>query len=196
MRMARSRSMLGLISSGSTVMTPKNPGPIPLPRLHLVLAGVQHALIGGYAVNAWLPPRLTGDIDLTIAADRAGFERLAERLAVEGLTRTKEQGAGAPSGPDFQRFMSRDRRIVVEIQAAKTPFQHEVIRRAQPLPAGLRVATPEDLIVLKLIADRGKDAEDLQGLCGLSGLDWEHVKRWALVWGVQDRLLRYRKVHE
>jgi hypothetical protein len=37
--------------------------------------------------------------------------------------------------------------------------------------------TPEDLIVMKLIAHRPKDRIDLLGLVALPGLDWSYVER-------------------
>lgn len=72
----------------------------------------------------------------------------------------------------------------MEIQAAKTALQREVIRRAVVSEEGMRVATAEDLVILKLIADRPKDQADLAGLVRLPGLDWAHVERWAEQWGL------------
>ena len=93
------------------------------------------------------------------------------------------------------RFVSRDRAVIIEIQTAKTEFQRDAVRRGVTAGAGLRVATPEDLIVFKLIANRAKDRNDLLGLVRLPNLDWQHVERWATKWGVLEALslLRTRK---
>lgn len=40
-------------------------------------AGIEYALIGGHAVNAWVEPRFTADIDLTIEAGVAQMRQLA-----------------------------------------------------------------------------------------------------------------------
>ncbi|MBX3028164.1 nucleotidyl transferase AbiEii/AbiGii toxin family protein [bacterium] len=159
----------------------------------LASLGSDYAIIGAHAVNCWLEPRVTADIDVTVAADRARLDALRARFAREGFRVAREHGADAPSGPDFVRFVSADGEIVIELQAAKTAFQREVVRRAVPTPLGLRVATVEDLIVLKLIADRTKDQSDLEGLLGLGALDWAHVEKWAAAWGVFDRLQRKRR---
>jgi hypothetical protein len=159
----------------------------------LASIGADYAVIGAHAVNCWLEPRLTGDIDLTVAADRAQLDSLRARLSSEGFRVAREYGAEAPSGPDFVRFVSADGELVIEVQAAKTEFQREVIRRAAGTANGLRVATVEDLIVLKLIADRTKDQVDLEGLLGLGALDWAYVEKWAMVWGVLDRLQSKRR---
>ena len=153
-------------------------------------AGLSHALIGGHAVNAWLEPRFTADIDLVIAVAAAALSRFRQTLAAEGFVVDVEDGAQEPSGPDFVRFVSADGLVRVEIQVAKTPFQREVIQRARVDDTGLCVATPEDLIVMKLIANRPKDQIDLIGLLGLAALDWPYIERWADEWGVTDVLRR------
>jgi hypothetical protein len=167
----------------------------PLPYVARLLAslGKDYAVIGAHAVNCWLEPRLTGDIDVTVAADRTQLESLRERLSREGFRVSREYGAEASSGPDFVAFVSADGEIVIELQVAKTAFQREVVQRAVCTPQGLRVATVEDLIVLKLIADRIKDQPDLVGLLGLGALDWAYVEKWATTWGVLDRLHRKRR---
>jgi hypothetical protein len=43
-------------------------------------AGIEYALIGGHAVNAWVEPRFTADIDVTIEAGVAQMERLTAVL--------------------------------------------------------------------------------------------------------------------
>lgn len=155
-------------------------------------AGVPYVLIGGHAVNAWLEPRFTADVDLTVQAGAAELARLGAVLQAAGYRREARHGAEQASGPDFERYASADRLVVIEIQAAKTALQREVIRRGVVGTEGLRVATPEDLIVLKLIADRPKDQGDLAGLVRLPGLDWAYVEGWAEQWGVLDRLRALR----
>ena len=154
--------------------------------------GIDYALIGGHAVNAWLEPRFTGDVDIVVAAGSDDFDRLKRILADQGFTVTREYGAEQPSGPDFVRFESASSPLVIEVQAAKTRFQGEAIRRATPGASGARIATVEDLIVMKLIADRPKDQVDLVGLVTLPEIDWAYVEHWAEEWQVLDRLERIR----
>ena len=63
-----------------------------------------YALIGGHAVNVWLEPRFTADVDVTVAADSAALARARAALEAAGYRVTAEQGADLPSGPDFVRF--------------------------------------------------------------------------------------------
>ena len=158
----------------------------------LEASGVPYAIIGAHAVNVWLEPRFTADIDVTVQAGAPELEQLKTVLTARGFSVAREHGADLPSGPDFVRFTSPDSTIVVEVQAAKTDFQREVIRRSV-IERGARVATPEDLIVLKLIAGRAKDEVDLVGLVRLPAVDWPYVEHWASEWGVVDRLARVRQ---
>jgi len=154
-------------------------------------AGLPYAIIGGHAVNAWLEPRFTADVDITVVADGLGLAALDAAFREAGYSLTREYGAELPSGPDFVRWVSVEG-DVAEVQLAKTDFQREVVRRAVQNESGARVASPEDLIVLKLIADRAKDRIDLQGLAALPDIDWAYVEGWAREWDVLDRLDRLR----
>lgn len=167
----------------------------PLARVVALLdrVGIEYAVIGAHGVNAWLEPRFTADVDITANIDSDAATKLQAAFAAEGLEIANVLGGALPSGPDFVRFASADRMVVLEIQAAKTDLQRELIRRARRTSDGIPVATPEDLIILKLIADRPKDRQDLLGLLALPGLDWAHVDRWAAEWDVSERLAALRR---
>jgi hypothetical protein len=155
-------------------------------------AGVPWALIGGHAVNVWLPPRATGDIDVTVVADGDGMARTRDALERIGYRAGFVANEQAASGPDFIRFSGPMGEMSVEIQAAKTGFQRDVVERARCTPRAPRVpvATAEDLLVFKLIADRSKDQADLRGLVALAGLDWTYIRARAAEWDLNDRLER------
>ena len=154
--------------------------------------GVRYALIGGHAVNAWLEPRFTSDVDITVEAGVAEMNRLRQALASAGYAVEDQHGSELASGPDFVRIVSQDGEVVLELQAAKTALQEEVLSRAQRDGRGLRIATPEDLIVLKLIANRRKDQVDLLGLCALEGLDWPYIEHWVEDWDLAAALAAVR----
>jgi hypothetical protein len=143
-------------------------------------------------VNAWIEPRFTADVDITIVLTAETSRQLTAAFERAGLAQTTAHGAGQPSGPDFVRFASPDRLLAVEFQAAKTGFQRELVQRAASRADGLQVATPEDLIILKLIANRAKDRLDLLGLLQLPGIDWPYVTRWAREWEVDSLLAELR----
>ncbi|MBP6843797.1 MAG: nucleotidyl transferase AbiEii/AbiGii toxin family protein [Kofleriaceae bacterium] len=163
------------------------PGPFAVVALVVARAGLRACLIGGHAVNTWIEPRFTSDIDLTVLADRPALERALEELAVHGYQVVQAVGADAPSGPDFLRLAAASG-PPLDIQTAKTDYQRQLIARAVATREGLPVATAEDLVILKLIAHRPKDVVDLRGLVALPDLDWAYVEQWAAAWEVADRL--------
>lgn len=167
----------------------------PLADLAAVLerAGIPYAVIGAHAVNVWIEPRFTADIDVAVQASADDLERLRALLKEHGYTVAREFGGMLPSGPDIIRCVASDGVSVVKLQIAKSMLQREIIRRAISAGSGAaRVATVEDLIVMKLIADRPKDHVDLMGLIALPDIDWEYIEHWAREWDVLDRLRRVR----
>ncbi len=153
--------------------------------------GLSYAVIGAYAVNVWLEPRFTADIDIVIQAEQEHLVALKDALAEKGFTQAEEMPVNSPSGPDFIRFSSDQDVLSLEVQISKMDYQEEVIRRSRSVD-GLKIATPEDLIVMKLIADRPKDHIDLQGLIQLPDIDWPYIEKWASEWEINDRLSRVR----
>jgi hypothetical protein len=158
-------------------------------------AGLRCALIGGHAVNAWAEPRYTKDFDLVVMADAPAVSAVMSRLVEEGFSVTRLQEPNAGSGPDFIRLERGDRPDIVEFQAAKTDYQELIIERAIQLTgARLPVATPEDLLVLKLIANRVKDQDDMFRLSQQDGIDWQYVEHWAAIWDVSNSLENLRRI--
>jgi hypothetical protein len=158
-------------------------------------AGISGCLIGGVAVNFVLEPRTTEDVDLTIPADAEAISRLRSAFLAAGYVVRTEAAPDAASGPDFLRFVRKDS-SPIEFLTAKTPFQENVLSRATALEGTRRlsVATPEDLIVLKLLADRTKDLRDLLGLLELPNLDWSYIEREIRFWDLGGRLDRIRRM--
>lgn len=156
------------------------------------------AIIGAVARNAWAPPRATTDLDLTVQGDADLLVRVDEALSGLGYRLVREQRADpADDLPDIKILRCEDAELrQVDILVAKTPFEEEVLRRAAMVEVGsieVPVATPEDLIVYKLLADRPRDREDVRAVVrtlarGARPLDWGHVERWARFWRIEDRL--------
>lgn len=157
------------------------------------LADLRVALIGGAAVNAFEDPRFTKDVDLTVTAKADAVSRFVSILLEHGFVMVRDEGEGAPSGPDFVQLRRPGTMDVVDIIVAKTEYQDQVIARAvAPAEDSLPVATAEDLIVLKLIANRPVDHTDTYLLGRDNAIDWAYVAHWAAAWGIADRLAALR----
>jgi hypothetical protein len=129
-------------------------------------------IIWGIAVIARGVPRQTIDIDATVAAADLDLEQVLETLASHRIT---------PRIADALDF-ARTRQVLLlrhdptgtplEVSLAWLPFEMEALARATFVDFGgvrIRVATAEDLIVLKAVAWRDRDRGDIERLLLLHG---------------------------
>ena len=160
------------------------------------------AIIGAVARNAWAPPRATTDLDLTVVADHETLMAVAGALQSLGYSRVREQRAepGDPL-PDILIFRAEDPELrQVDVLVAKTPFEDDVLRGAEAIAVEelkVPVASPEAIVVYKLLADRPRDREDIRAILRTQArtarpFDWPYVERWAEFWQIRDRLDRLR----
>ena len=166
-------------------------------------AKVDAAFIGAIAVIAWSRVRTTTDVDLVVSAEPSELARLRPCLERRGFS------VGAPvtsdpgeSVPDISVFWSGNRPSVrVDIFHAKTEFEREALRLAVPAEVAgqhIRVATPEAVIVYKVLASRAKDELDLRAVfeaavASKRVLGWASIERWCAEWGIADRLAPWRQ---
>ena len=72
---------------------------------------------------------------------------------------------------------------LIDLSLAGTPFESEVLQRAlRKTVAGqsIRLATPEDLVILKAIAHRPQDLDDMDTILrSHAELDLARVRRWV-----------------
>ena len=143
-------------------------------------------------VNAWFVPRFTNDVDFLVVPSAQLISRFEEAASALGYDYERRQDEGGASGPDFLRMVDSQGNAF-DIQTAKTDYQMLVLERAvRSEPEGVLVATPEDLLILKLIANRSKDRGDLLNLVARNGLDWQYIDQWAEIWDVTERLRAIR----
>lgn len=156
------------------------------------------AIVGAVARNAWAPPRATTDLDLAVSATGEVLEAIRDALTSAGFRPVRRQQADAEDPfPDLLVFRSQESSPKqVDLLVAKTAFEAEVLRRAvriEVCDVEIPVATPEDVVVYKLIADRHRDREDILAVLRTQAragrrVDWHYIGRWAKYWHVDDRL--------
>lgn len=126
---------------------------------------VPYVLIGGLAVSLWGEPRSTLDIDLSLWVEPAEFD--ATVGAISARMRPLPQDALAFVRETRVLPVMSSQGVRADLVFAALPPELEAIRRAQPMLVGSRtvnVASLEDLILMKLVSEREKDAEDAQRL--------------------------------
>ncbi len=123
------------------------------------------ALIGGVAVIARASTRPTEDIDLIAKAAPADVDALLALAAKHGYAFDADARELASMG--LVRLYSASAKKTgygLDILFADNPYYEQILSRATPVDlAGvtLKVATAEDLVLLKLEANRPGDIEDI-----------------------------------
>ena len=155
-----------------------------LGKIALILkkAQIPYMVIGGQAVLVYGEPRMTRDIDITLDADIDTLDDIL--LALDNT-------AFRPLPLDVHQFATNTRvlpiqddetKIRVDLIFSFSSYEHVAIGRSKVLNLnGIDVsfASPEDLVIHKLVAGRPRDIEDCQSiLLRQRGLDVHYIEKW------------------
>ncbi len=158
-----------------------------------------YAFMGALGAIAWGRPRATTDLDLVVVCDGGQFRKLSDALLAAGFERGKGVGSADPSDPldDIAIFWAGANPAVrVDLFIAKLDFEREVVAsalEARLFGVSVKVARPEAMLVYKLLAGRPKDLIDVESILESRALakqviDWDMTRRWAAVWGIEDKV--------
>ena len=145
-------------------------------------AGISSIVIGGVAVAAWGDPRVTRDVDLKVLLERDDADRLLALLSPDYT----------PLLPDPLQALKKQAMVFVQdargtrldLLLADTPYDVIAIQRGRDVElqpgVTVRVCSPEDLVVYKLISTRPRDHDDAQSVVRRQGasLDDDYVLDW------------------
>jgi hypothetical protein len=141
-------------------------------------------IIGGIAVIARGVPRQTIDIDATIAAADLDLDALLATLAAHHLTPRIENALAFARERQVLLLRHDPTGTPLEVSLAWLPFEMDALERATVVDFGgvtIRVATAEDLIVLKAVAWRDRDRGDIERLLLLHAAEVNLERVRALV---------------
>src|SRR4051812_34794205 len=128
--------------------------------------------IGGIAVIARGVPRLTRDIDLTVAGGVIELPALLDVLRAHGLSPRIDDAIAFAEANQVLLFAHAESGVDVDLSIAWLPFELDALAAPTPLDiAGTRVAVarPEDLIIYKAVAFRPQDQQDIERLLSPTG---------------------------
>jgi len=148
----------------------------------LTVQQIPGIVIGGVAASILGRPRATRDVDAVILLDQNGWKEFLE---------AGERFGFKPRYPDSLHFAKQARVLLVrhetsgidaDISLGLLPFEQEAIARAQSIDvSGIRIPlpTPEDLIIMKAVANRARDVADIEGLLDAHPkLNLRRIRRW------------------
>ncbi len=144
--------------------------------------GWQYCLIGGLAASYWGQPRSTKDVDLVLLAGIGDEERFIKPLTAAFPVRV----AGADKFAIVSRVVLLQTKsgVGIDVSLGALPFEEEMMRRAkikEVLPGvRVRTATAEDVVVMKTIAGRPRDVDDIERIIATQGkkLDSAYIRCW------------------
>lgn len=145
--------------------------------------GNHGVIVGGIAASLLGQPRLTFDLDAVILMCTDDLPRLIEAARNEGMiARISEAEAFARKNRVLLLQHERSG-INIDIALGNLPFESEMVERAQEITIGeiqVRLPTPEDLIIMKAIAHRVKDLEDIKSVAASHpNLDKPRIQYWV-----------------
>ncbi len=159
---------------------------------------LRFALIGGMAVGYRSRPRFTRDIDLLLDIPQVVLPRLLDDL--------KHRGFSFDTNRTIREW-TRDHLTALKYHGVTIDwlkpvlplFQHVIdqARTEDFLGCAMPIASPECLILTKLIASRGQDQVDIENLLAANQgkVDLDFIRReWITVGGEDDP--RYLKFQE
>lgn len=129
----------------------------PWPDLRPILKGFDWVIVGGVATRAYMPERMTKDLDILVdrnngdaviaKLEKAGY-RTASHLAIPG------------------RLMISPEGIEVDVIFGDYPWLKEALAHPTKDPAGYPVIGMPYLILLKMSAQRAQDWADVSRILG------------------------------
>lgn len=155
--------------------------------------GANYMVVGSFSSNYYGIPRSTQDADIVVEVLGDEITQLRERL--RGTLRLEDQMAfETVRGATKHVFQAEGAAFVIEVfELSSDPFAQERFRRRIAAQVGgvpAFLPTAEDVIVQKLLWQRGKDLDDVRDVISVQhpNLDWLYILKWVREHGSEEAL--------
>ncbi len=155
MALRRVREGAGTYTSG-----PSNQWVQKIPDLRRWFADVPFLVVGGLATRLYMPERMTGDVDVLVAADN--LQRVEQELE---KYRARRIGPLSIGGSAWRLSDGRE----LDLIATAAPWCTQAFREAREGPDGQPYIDLPWLTLLKLESSRPQDLADLSRMLGNAG---------------------------
>ena len=158
---------------------------------------IDYCLFGGLAMQVYKRIRATKDIDLIVSFALENPFELINRIERAGFNFDKKKGVIKINGFKLLRFIYNDEdtgfEIFIDLVITKGEFQKQILNRKTKtdfLGIKVNIASLEDLILLKFLANRPIDIVDASVLLeeNKKGIDKIYLKTWAKRLDIEDKL--------
>jgi predicted nucleotidyltransferase len=161
-----------------------------------------YALIGGLAASIHGQPRVTADVDLVVVIDLDAGIHLADSLDGTSFRPLFPNASEVVEKSYILPMRHRVTNLKVDLAIGLSGFEQQAVARARSITlAGVdvQVASPEDILLMKVMAGRPQDDQDVAGIIATRGerLDWDYCLETATELGEaigQDLAARVRRL--
>jgi len=147
----------------------------------------QGMIIGGVASSLLGQPRLTADIDATVMIDDKDVDQFLIQASAEGLSPRRTRSAEFMRQSAMLLLQHDASGVPIDINQGRLPFEQLAAGKAKTKRHGgisIPMPTPEDLIVMKAVAHRPKDLEDIRGIVASQArLDISYIQKHVQSFG-------------
>ncbi len=170
--MTIAKSGLAGTSCGTPVVAETRPPEIPFAAIRDMLrwfksARVSGAVIGGVAVSIQGHARYTRDLDALVAINDSRWPAFIARAAKFGFSGRVPDVLGCARETRMVLLRHEPSGVPLDVSLGCLTFEEELIERAMPVKLRrltVPIASPEDLIILKAIAQRPQDLADIDNI--------------------------------
>jgi hypothetical protein len=134
----------------------------PWPDLRELLNGLDWVIVGGVATRAYMPERMTNDLDILIRASDGPL--VLERLAQAGY-----ETVSVLAIPGY--LLRSPEGVELDVLVGEYPWLTEALANPERDQAGYPVIRLAYLVLLKMTAARGRDIGDLTTMLGLASAE-------------------------
>ena len=180
-------------------MIPPTPESLYKQLLHvcnfLVENQTPYMIIGGIAVSIWTAPRATVDLDFVIGVTEENLPLFIKSATQKGIIVFDSDPMVFKKIKLCRMFLEgkEAQLIMLDFILADDPYKIKSLERAISLPwegQDIKVASPEDIILLKLLSGRGQDLVDIENIIKMRqpSLDQKYLQNCAELLSLSDSL--------
>jgi predicted nucleotidyltransferase len=144
-------------------------------------------IIGGIAVGFLGKPRFTADVDAVFLLSTQDIPKFIELAQAENIVPRMREVEDFARKTRVLLLKHAPTEIDIDISLGILPFEEEMVERGSTQSfsnLSIRLPTPEDLIILKAIAHRPKDVEDIRTIAAkYPDLDVKRIEKWVKAFG-------------
>jgi len=125
------------------------------------------AFVGAFAIGFWIQSRSTRDVDAMVFWGERDPAELAELAEKYGFTLRSEDSMAIAKRSRILLLIHQESRVTVDVSLGLLPFEAGMAERAVAFESKgvtFRIASAEDLFIMKVLANRDQDRRDLAEL--------------------------------